>query len=147
MFTERIALLFRLLGSTGAKAVCRTLMKLTPWDALHASDPLWDVTLHNNEDLLCFDLLLFVTWSSCNESVWWISIFRIFVYQTGMDSFTIVQLRGDSGDHWQSFQDEICQTLGFPKSSRLKMFLAEVNAEITSPRQLQSNDKIVVQSF
>jgi hypothetical protein len=64
-----------------------------------------------------------------------------------MDSFTIVQLRGDSGDDWQSFQDEIRQTLGFPKSSQIKMFLAEVNAEITSPRQLQSNDKIVVQSF
>ena len=64
-----------------------------------------------------------------------------------MESFKIVQLRGISGDDWQSFQDEIRQTLGLPKNSRLMMALAEVNAEITSPDQLQSNDKIVVQSY
>jgi hypothetical protein len=72
---------------------------------------------------------------------------RIFVQHTGMESFVIVPLRGDSRDHWQSFQDEIRQTLRLPKSSRLRMALAEVNAEITSAEQLQSNDKIVVQSY
>jgi len=72
---------------------------------------------------------------------------RIFVQHTGMESFVIVPLRGDSGDHWQSFQAEIRQTLRLPKSSRLRMALAEVNAEITSAEQLQSNDKIVVQSY
>jgi hypothetical protein len=72
---------------------------------------------------------------------------RIFVGQIGTNSFTIVQLRGDSGDQWQSFQDEIRQTLGLPKNSILRIALAEVNAEITSAQQLQSNDKIVVESY
>jgi hypothetical protein len=72
-------------------------------------------------------------------------IYRIFVHPVGMDLVTIVNLRGDSINDWQSFQDEIRQTLGFSMNSTLKIFLSEVNAEITSPTQLQSNDKIIVQ--
>ncbi len=72
-------------------------------------------------------------------------VHRIFVYPYGMDLVTIVNLRGDSINDWQSFQDEIRQTLGFSMNSTLKIFLSEVNAEITSPTQLQSNDKIIVQ--
>ncbi len=71
--------------------------------------------------------------------------YRIFVYPVGMDLVTIVNLGGDSINDWQSFQDEIQQILGFSTCSTLKIFLSEVNAEITSPTQLQSNDKIIVQ--
>jgi len=56
----------------------------------------------------------------------------------------IVYLHGNSISNWPSFQDEICQTHGFSPKSRLKIVLTDIQSEITSPKQLQINDKIVV---
>ena len=69
---------------------------------------------------------------------------RIFVSKEGLESVSIVQLFGDSQEHWATFLAEIGHNLDIPEYCRISITLAEVNANITSPRQLQSNDKIVV---
>ena len=70
---------------------------------------------------------------------------RIFVSQPGSESFFIASLKGESEENWEFFRQDICQALSLPKSSKLQITLAGVNANITSPKELQSNDKIIVQ--
>lgn len=60
------------------------------------------------------------------------------------DGFTIVQLKGNSDDDWNSFLEEICHNFGIEKG--LQITLDGVNARVTSPKQLQANDKIIVQA-
>jgi len=75
------------------------------------------------------------------------SVKRIFVAEAGSSSFVIVQLQGDSENSWMAFLEEIRQSLDLPMGSNLKLSLAEINASVTSPSQLQSNDRIFVQNF
>ena len=69
---------------------------------------------------------------------------RIFVSKEGSESVSIVQLFGDSQEHWATFLAEIGHNLDIPEYCGISITLAEVNANSTSPSQLQSNDKIVV---
>ena len=69
---------------------------------------------------------------------------RIFVSQPESNSFSIVELKGDSQYHWELFLQEVRRMMNLPKSSNLKITLAEVNARITAASQLHSNDKIII---
>ena len=70
---------------------------------------------------------------------------RIFVSQNGSPPFSIVVLRGESYKHWQVFLQEACQAFQLPRDSKVRIQLAEVDAEVTSPTQLQANDKVILQ--
>ena len=66
---------------------------------------------------------------------------RIFVARAGTERFTIITLRGDN---WSDFLEDIRQSLGLPKGSHLQLTLVEMDADVSSPNQLQSNDKVLV---